>query len=132
MGVAASGVVAGLGVISSSVDSILTSGDKAEIAKYQAQGEVAKANAIIVEAQAKADAQVAAEKAKSQITTYIIIGVVVLLVIMLVVVLISQRTPTQVVPSYQYKPLQKPIMPTNYVQSASPPRQLQPVAIKAI
>lgn len=127
----ATGLVAGLGAISGSVDNILTSSDKVEIAKYQAQGDIAKANAIIAEAQAKADAQAEAEKAKSKTTTYILIGagVFFLIVILLIVVLMSRKPPVQYPPNYPYQ-IQKPIMPTNYVQSASSPRQLQPIAQK--
>ncbi len=132
MGAAAGGVVAGLGVISTSVDNILTSGDKAEIAKYQAQGDIAKANAIIAQAQAKADAdaKAAAEKEKSQKTLYIIIGVVFFLLIIILVVVLT-RKPTQSVPYYPQYQIQKPTMPTNYVQPSPPPRQLQPIARKA-
>lgn len=127
MGVA-TGIISSVAGISGSVADILTSGDKIEIAKYQAQGDIAKANAIIAEAQAKADAQAEAEKAKSNLTTYIIVGAVVLLIVIIVLVVVMSKKPAQGATNYPQYQIQKPIMPTNYVQSASPPRQLQPVA----
>lgn len=105
-------VIAGVGQLGTVADNLINSADKVKIAEYQAKGEIAKADAIIAAAQAKAQAEVNAKKSK-QTTTYIIVGIVALLLIGLVVLLTRKKqVPVQYV---QQRPIQyalpSPVMP---------------------
>ena len=100
--------LAGVVQVGTVVDNIINSDDKVKIAEYQAQGEIAKANALIAQAQAQAEAKAQAEAdAKKAKTTYAIVGVLLLIGGVVAYVLLRPKQK----PNLQYAQLQRPVMP---------------------